>query len=185
MSNYGFNKDAIIGVVGGILGLLGLGYGIAMHTKLSKVSERLDTSINDLAGNMEIDIPESLVNKAVEKAVAVEAKKAVATAANEAMDELKRDIHRNVSAAVDKEYNHIKDTVLAKVTEEAAKIDVTRVRREIERKAEETALAKFNDNLDDILTRFNDNLNNVSKIYSSMAGMATRNPDKEVVFKLG
>ena len=185
MSRYDFNKDLLIGAIGGVLGLLGLGYGIAMHTKLSKVSERLDKGIDDLADNMEIDIPEEIVNSAVEKAVASAAKKAVEKASAEAMVELKRDIQRNVSAAVDKEYEHIKDTVLQKVTDEAAKIDAARVRREVEKAAHNAAMSKFNDNLDDILGKFNDNLNNVSKIYSSMAGAATRMPDKEVVFKLG
>lgn len=185
MSKFTIDKDVIIGGLGFVAGLLGLGYGVAMHTKLAKVSERLDKSINDLADNMEIDIPESLVDKAVEKAVTTEAKKAVEKATTEALAELKRDIQRNVSAVVDKEYESIKDTVLKKATEEAAKIDSARVRKDIEKAAYNAAMEKFNDNLDDHLSKFNDNLNNLSKIYSSMASVATRNPDKEVVFKLG
>jgi hypothetical protein len=184
MSNHTFNKDVIIGALGAIAGLVGIGYGVAMHTKLSKVSERLDTSINDLANNMEIDVPEAIINEAIEKAVTVEAKKAVQTATKEALDKLKRDIHNTVSAAVEKEYANIKDSVLRETTDAAAKINVERVRKDIETAARKQAMAKFNDNLDDILGRFNDNLNNVSKIYSSMANAATRNPDKEFVFKL-
>lgn len=180
MSKYDWKNIAV-----GAIGLLGLGYGIAMHTKLAKVSERLDKSIDDLADNTEIDIPEALVNKAVEKAVTSEAKKAVEKATTNALAELKRDIQTAVSAAVDKEYENIKDTVLKKATDEAAKIDTARVRRDVEKAAYDTAMEKFNVNLGDILDKFNDNLNNVSKIYSSMASAATRNPDKEFTFKLG
>lgn len=172
-------------IVVGAIGLLGLGYGIAMHTKLAKVSERLDKSIDDLADNTEIDIPEALINKAVEKAVTSEAKKAVEKATTNALAELKRDIQNAVSAAVDKEYENIKDTVLKKATDEAAKIDTARVRRDVEKAAYDTAMEKFNVNLGDILDKFNDNLNNVSKIYSHMASAATRTPDKEFTFKLG
>lgn len=173
-------KNIIIGAVG----LMGLGYGIAMHTKMAKVSERLDKGINDLADNTEIDIPEELVNKAVEKAVTTEAKKVVEKATTEALAELKCDIRDAVTAAVDKEYEGIKETVLKKATEEAAKIDSARVRRDVEKAAYNVAMEKFNGNLDDILGKFNDNLNNVSKIYSSMATAATRTPDKEFTFKL-
>lgn len=183
MSRNSFNnwKNLLIGAVG----LIGLGYGIAMHTKMGKICERLDRSIDDLANTTEIDISEDLVDRAVEKAAQIEAKKAVEKAAQDAMTELKKDIRIAVENAVDKEYASIKDTVLKKATEEAAKIDSTRVRRDVEKAAYDTAMSKFNANLDDILGKFNDNLNNVSKIYSSMAGMATRNPDKELVFKLG
>ena len=178
------NKDVILGTVGVVAGLVGIGYGFAMRSKLSKVSERLDTSINDLANNMEIDVPDAIVNEAIEKAVTIEAKKAVQAATKEALDELKRDIHNTVSAAVDKEYENIKDNVLRETRDAASKINVERVRKDIEKAAHDAAMSKFNDNLDDILGHFNDNLNNVSKIYSSMASAATRNPDKEFVFKL-
>lgn len=180
-----FNKDSIIAGFGIVLGIAGVGYGVAMHTKLAKVSQRLDKSINDLSDNMDIDIPEALVNQAVEKAVAAEAKKAVAKATSEALDTLKKDIHANVSVAVDQEYANIKDIVLKKATEEAAKIDVIRVRKDVEKAAQNAAMEKFNDNLDGILDNFNTNLQNVQKIYSSMAGMATRAPEKELTFKLG
>ena len=183
MDNFG--KNAIVGIAGAIVGLLGLGYGIAMHSKLAKVSNRLDVSIDKLVDGMEINIPDELVNRAVEQVASSEAKKAVAKATSEALDTVKRDIHSNVSAAVEAEYTSIKDTVLKNVTDEASKIDVARIRKDVEKAAHATAMKKFNDNLDDILDKFNDNLNNVSKIYSSIAGTATRNSDKEVVFKLG
>lgn len=178
MSNFK-NWDYIIL---GALGVFGIGYGVAMRTKMAKVSERLDKSIDDLAGKTDIDISEELINQAVEKAATAEAKKAVEKAASDALAELKRDIHTNVSEAVEKEYENIKDEVLKKATEAAAKIDVARVRRDVER----AAVTKYEANLDDILAKFNDNLSNTSKIYSSIASAITRPTEtgKEVVFKL-
>lgn len=175
-------KDIVIGAIG----ILGLGYGIAMHTKLAKVSDRLDKSIEELSGNMNINISDEIVDKAVDKAVNAEAKKVVEQATKEALDELKRDIKTNVSIAVDKEYETIKDTVLEKVTDAAAKIDVAKVRSDVEKAAKTAALDKFNDNLEDILAKFNDNLNNTSKIYNSIASSMTRGVDagKEFVFKV-
>lgn len=175
-------KDVAIAAVG----ILGLGYGLAMHTKLAKVADRLDKSIDDLSKGTEVDIPKEIIDRAVEKAVTAEAKKVVEKATEEALTELKRDIRTNVSAAVDKEYETIKDTVLEKVTDAAAKIDVAKVRSDVEKAAKTAALDKFNDNLEGILQTFNDNLNNTSRIYNSIASSMTRGVDagKEFVFKV-
>lgn len=170
MNNITINKGTLIGAIGGVLGLMGLGYGVAMHTKLAKVGKRLDKSINDLANNMDIDIPDEIVNTAIEKAVAVETKKAVDKATSEALSELKRDIRTNVSEAVNKEYESIKDTVLAKVTEEAGKIDVARVQQAC---------------MDSILTKYNKDMDNVSKFCSTLASAAAKMPDKEFTIRVG
>ena len=66
-------KNDIFATLLGIAGLVGIGYAIGTHTKMARISERLDRSINDLADNMEIDIPEKLIDKAVEEAAKNEA----------------------------------------------------------------------------------------------------------------
>lgn len=167
-------KNDFINYLFGAAGLIGVGYGICAHTKLSKVSNRLDKSINDLADNTDIDIPEELVNKAVEKAVQAEAKRAVERATNETISAMKNDIHTKVQKEVDNEYESIKDSVLKEITVSASKIDAVKVRRDVEEAAKEAALDKFNDNLDDILEKFNESLNNTSKIYSSIRDAITR-----------
>lgn len=179
-------SNDIISILFGIVGLVGIGYAIGTHTKLAKVSERLDRSINDIADNMEFDIPEELISKAVDEAVNTEARKAVNRVTNETISELKRDVRSEVQRAIDKEYNNLKDTVLKEITVQASKIDVSRVRRSVEEAAEQAALDKFDDNLDDILEKFNDNLTNTSKIYSSIRETLAKNSDsgKEFVVRL-
>lgn len=177
----------------GILGIAGLSYGLAMRTKMAKVSERLDRSIDSLAGDMEIDIPEEMVNKAIERAVATAAKNAATTAVNNALGEIKRDIHSKVSTAVENEYYAIKDKVLAEATVAASKINVDRVRRDVEKAAEKMALEKFDANLDGIVKKFTDNLDNSAKIYSAIQSVlnpATATPTpvntgREFVVRVG
>lgn len=180
MANFNFKTWESIAL--GALGVFGIGYGIAMRTKLAQVSKRLDKTIDDLAGKTNVDISDDVVNLAVTKAADAAAKTAVEKATNDALDALKKDIRLAVSDAVEKEYDNIKDEVLKKATEAAAKIDVARVRRDVER----AAVTKYECNLDDILAKFNDNLSNTAKIYSSIAGAVTRPTEtgKEVVFKL-
>lgn len=179
-------NNEIINILIGIAGVVGIGYAIGTHTKLAKVSERLDKSIDELANDTEIDIPKELVDKAVEKAVQIEAKRAVESATRESIAELKREIHSKVVAAINTEYDCLRDSVLKEITHEAAKIDVSRVRRDVEKAAKEAALKKFDDNLDDILEKFNDNLNNTSRIYSSIREAITKNSDssKEFVVRI-
>ena len=179
------NND-IFSIVCGIAGLVGIGYAIGTHTKLAKVSERLDKSINELAYGMEIDIPEEMVNKAIEKAVAEETERAVARATDVAIDSLKLDIRTKVMEAINEEYDQIKESVLKEITDKASKIDANRVRRDVEAAAKKAALEKFDDNLDDILEKFNDNLTSTSKIYSSIrdAISGSANQGKEFVFHI-
>lgn len=179
------NNDVINTVIC-IAGLVGIGYALCARTKLAKVSKRLDKGIEELANNMEFDIPVELVNKAIEKAVKDETQKAVTKATNAAIDSLKTEIRTKVSTAINDEYDNLRDTVLKEITAQSSKIDVNRVRRSIEEAAKEAALEKFDDNLDDILEKFNDNLTNTSKIYSSIREAITRSSDssKEFVVRL-
>lgn len=167
-------KNDIFGIVFGFTGLVAIGYAIGIHTKMAKISERLDQSINDLSDNMEFDIPEKLIDKAVEEAAKNEARRAVEEATKEAIEQVKKDIHAKIQQEVEKEYDSIKDSVLNEITVSASKIDTNRVRRDVEEAAKKAALEKFDDNLDDILEKFNDNLTNTSKIYSSIRDAITK-----------
>ena len=179
------NFDMLVGAAGWIVGLVGVGYAIGTRSKMAKISDTLNRSIDDLANRTEIDIPEEMINRAVEKAVAVEAKRAVVKATDDALKDVKKDIHKQVSDAVESEYSNIKESVLKELTYEAAKIDAKRVRTDVEKAAKDMALEKFDDNLDDILEKFNGDLENVSKIYKSIAGAMNKNNEKEMVFRIG
>jgi hypothetical protein len=179
--------DNFVGLLGVAVGLVGIGYAMGTRSKMAKISEKLDRSIEDLASNVPIDIPSDMIERAVEKAVAVEAKQAVGKATDAAIVAVKRDIHKQVTDAVESEYSNIKGTVLEELVTEASKIDAKRVRADVERAARERALEKFDDNLDDILENFNDQLKNTSKIYTSIADSMTRykSSDKEAVIRIG
>lgn len=179
------NFDMFIGAAGWIVGLIGVGYAIGTRSKMAKISDTLNCSIDELANRTEIDIPEEMINRAVEKAVAIEAKRAVVKATNDALKDVKKDIHRQVSDAVESEYSNIKESVLKEITYEAAKIDVKRVRADIENAAKKHALDKLDDNLDNILEKFNGDLENVSRIYKSIANTMNKNNEKEMIFRIG
>lgn len=188
--------DGFVGLLGVTVGLIGIGYAWGTHNKMSKISEKLDRSIDELTSNSPIDIPDSMIKLAVEKAVALEAKQAVGKATDAAVADIKRDIHRQVSNVVESEYSNIKSTVLKEITDEAAKIDTRRVRADVEKAAKEHALEKFDDKLDDIVEEFKDKLDDymddcknnlavVNKVYKSFADAMTPSSSKETVLRIG
>lgn len=180
-------NDQLFGVLGIAVGLIGVGYAVGTHTKMAKICEKLECSIDDLAGNTTVDIPDCMVQRAIEKAVAAEVKNAVGKATDAAMAEVKRDVHKQVSDAVEAEYTDLKSTVLSELTVEAAKIDVKRVREDVERAAKKMALEKFDDNLDKILEDFSEQLKNTSRIYTSIADTMSgyKVPGRETVLRIG
>lgn len=179
------NFDAFVGLLGVGVGLIGVGYAIGTHSKMAKIGENLDRSIEDLASKTPVDISEDMIRSATEKAVAYEVKQVVKKVTDTVVADVKKDIHRQVRDAVDSEYSTIKDGVLESITEEAAKIDARRVRSDVERAAKERALKKFDDNLDDILDDYKSNLSNVSRIYKSFADAATPSNSGGTVLRIG
>lgn len=177
--------DGIVGVVGIAFGLLGIGYAVGTHSKMAKIGENLDRSIDELASKTPVDIPDDMIKRAVEKAVASEVKHAVAKVAGDVTTEIKRDIHKQVGEAVEGEYAKIKDAVLDELVTEASKIDAKRVRADIERAAKARALEKFDDNLDDITEEYKGYLESVSKIGKTFADAVTHQDRRETVLRIG
>lgn len=179
--------DGFVGLVGITVGLIGVGYALGTHSKMAKISENLDRSIEDLASRTPVDIPNDMIERAVEKAVAYEVKQAVSKTTDSVIAEVKRDIHKQVSDAVEGEYSSIKDSVLEELVSEAAKIDAKRVRSDVERAAKTRALEKFDDDLDDILENFNDQLKSTSRIYTSIADTMSgyKSNNRETVLRIG
>lgn len=179
--------DGIVGLLGIAVGLVGVGYAFGTHSKMAMISENLDRSIDELASKTPVDIPNDMIERAVEKAVAYEVKQAVGKATDVVTLEVKRDIHKQVCDAVETEYSNIKDAVLEELVAEAAKIDTKRVRADVEKAAKEHVIEKFDDNLDDILENFNDQLKNTSRIYTSIADTMTgyKSNAKETVLRIG
>lgn len=178
--------DNFVGLLGAAFGLLGIGYAMGTHAKLAQISEKLDCSIEELANKAQVDIPDEMIKRAVEKAVAYEVKEAAKKATDATIVAVKRDIHKQVSDAVESEYSNIKETVLEELVAEAAKIDAKRVRADVERAARERALEKFDDNLDDILQKHNSELENVTKIYKAIADAVapTKSNENEMIFRI-
>ena len=155
------NTDSFVGVGICVLGLLGVGYAIGVRSRMKAVCDKLGTSIERLANDTEVDIPAKVIDR--------ESYSAVKRATDEVVDDVKREIESRVGAAVKEQYDAISDGVTDQIARNVARIDESKLKKEVVQKAKEQIAEKFDGKLDDLLEEFNGNLQNVGRIYRSIA----------------
>lgn len=123
------NSDSLFsfGVFG--LGLIAIGYAIGVHSRMKAVADKLDTSIDKIANDAEVEIPSKLIEHAVQKAVDRESYTAVRRATDVVVESLKREISDQVSTAVKASYDSIADNVTSEIAKNVAKIDEVRLKK--------------------------------------------------------
>lgn len=163
------DKYKILACIGGAIGLCGVIYAVGTSIKLNKLCKTIDRSIDDLADETTIDIPEAMVEQAVKKSVDREVGYAVDRATAKIVNDIKIDIHRQIKTAVDISYSELKESISNDMSRQAANIDIQELKDEVVAKAEEKIIDKFDDELDSVLDKFNRELENVGKIYKSIA----------------
>lgn len=168
------NLDLIVGIGVFVAGIFGVGYAIGTRSKVNRLCEKLDTSIDNLSDDIQVDIPDKMVQRAVEAAVKKEVAAAVKLATDEVIASAERDIRKEVTAEVERQYTTISDGVTTEIATRVARIDEGKLRKEVVEKAKKQIADKFDDKLDDLLEEFNGNLQNVGKIYTSIAKSFTK-----------
>lgn len=179
--------DIAIGVVGLAASVFGIGYAIGQRKKLNDISEKLDRSVKELSSNIDVDISEAVVNRAVTRAIERETELAASRATANVVSAIESDISGKVRKAVDDTYQDIKKSVVEETAKKVEKIDIAALKKEVVEKAKEAAADKFDDSLDEVLSDFKDNLGNVTKIYQSIANAFpnSNGTSKGISFSLG
>lgn len=179
--------DIAIGVVGLAASLFGIGYAVGQRKKLNDISEKIDRSVDELSSNINIDISETVINRAVEKAIERETAVAANRATTNVVQAIESDISGQVKKAVDDTYQDIKKAVVGETAKKVEKIDISALKKEVIEKAKEAVADKFDDSLDDVLSEFRGNLESVTKIYQSIANVFPNatSVGKGITFSLG
>ena len=126
--------------------------------------------INDMTS---VDVPQAIIDDAVEAAASKQIAKAVEKSVNKVRDAVDLETSRRVRDAVDLCYAGIRDDVTKEVKKEVFKISADAISREIRDDVKDQLLErlenKFDDIIDDVATSYTKNLDSMSKIYKSMA----------------
>lgn len=144
-------------------------YAIATTTKLRRVADKLDVTVKDLAHTDSIDIPQRMVDCAIEKAVDREVTKQVQKACDTAVSLVRKDMQSQVRSTVNDEFESLKGNVSKEINKQISNLDISAIKREVIAEAKETAAEKFKHDLDDILDKHNEELENVTRIYGAIA----------------
>ena len=131
------NLDLIVGIGVFVAGIFGVGYAIGTRSKVNRLCEKLDTSIDNLSDDIQVDIPDKMVQRAVEAAVKKEVAAAVKLATDEVIASAERDIRKEVTAEVERQYTTISDGVTTEIATRVARIDEGKLRKEVVEKAKE------------------------------------------------
>lgn len=158
-----------LNILGFVVGAIGIGYAIYISRKMNRICDKINTSLEDMEENIDIDIPNALVEKAINDAVDKEVNSAVEKAAARAIKEVEHDMNRQIKDSVNDIYSDVRDKVTEKAAVEVANIDTKGLQKVVMDRAEEKILEKFDGNLDDVVSKFNRELNSISSIYSSIA----------------
>ncbi len=173
-----YNIDGT-GALGIVIGIIGIGYGIYQGYKSSETAKKLDMTIEDLAKKTPVDIQQSVVDRATERAIEREVRIAVNDTAKAVRSDAQDEIKREVGKAVNAVYEDLSKDVVDRISEQVAKIDEYALKEKITKEAEKMILKKFDGELDGVLGLFQHNLRTVSKIHDNIESALTGRKDDD------
>ena len=170
------NKRLLAGrVLGGLMVVGSVVAAVYCGKKLKDVMGVVNSAVTDVSNLTYIDVQQAVVDKAVERAAANAAGKAV-----KATEGLMRDyVSAAVTNAVTNAKGPLKQAVTDKIAMEVALIDKSELVEDIEQQAKQLIVDKFEGKLDGIASDFSRNLENVGKIYQTIAESMTQKPAPE------
>ena len=151
----------ITGIIVGVIGLAAAVLGIAEHKKCNDALNKLDTTVDEMSRNQQVDIEQAIVERAVNQAVERKSNAMVSTAIDNAREEVREDIRRKIRDAVDAEFERQKPDISGRLAAEAENIDMDELKKDVTSKAEAAILKKFYEmgGMPRIYTAFNGMLN--------------------------
>lgn len=150
-----------VGKTGLAIGLLGLAMTAASTYAVYSTKKKLDAAIKDISKDVDVIVPEDIVNAAVEK----ETERKVDEAVNKAVAKVSKSTENAIANRVKDEVSKQEDDIAKRVKQEIEEKDFDNVRAEVIDKAKTQVMRKFTGDLDDISSQFRRNLGSIRDIY--------------------
>lgn len=169
------------GLLGAGIGLAGLGYAIYTQIKMELIANKLSVTVDALSAKTEVQIEESMLHAAAEKAVDREVLYIARKAATQATIEVKDVMRKEICTAVNAQYENISKSVSDEIAVQVSKINKSSLQKSISDKAERLVVNKFDHQLDDLLDAHTKKLESVDRIYSEIGDrLKTRGESKTI-----
>ena len=163
-----FNLDGM-GVIGIIIGLGGILFAGWQAKRTNDIANKLGTSMEEVEKKTTVDIQQSIIDKATEKAVDREVKLAVADTANKIRDDIHNDIASRVKDAVNDSLDVIDSAVEAKAKELVDGINTEQFQKRITDEGARILKNDFSGSLNGMLA---DAKSKISYMTNTISGLA-------------
>ena len=164
-----FNKNDIL-AAGICLGFLGtILYAIDASMKLKNVADKLNVSVKELSSDIEIDIPDSLIEKEVYRAAREEAKYQVERAMNKASAEVVKSYTSKIEDVVEAEFKLQKSDVSKTLKRKIDDIDISEIKRQVKIEARDACVQKLKDDINDLSDKYTEQIESMTSIYETVA----------------
>lgn len=154
----------IIGIISGIAGIAGAISSRQSGKKIEELEGQLSKKVNNIANNLDVDIPDEIVERAVRIAAEAEARRAVKDVGGKIIKEYEGEVRSQVRNSVDLAYANTKSDVKAELSRQVSNLDISGIKKEIIEEASEKAKEKLDEELESIATKFSNDLESSSKI---------------------
>ena len=128
------------------------------NNRAKKTEERFLRAVDDaaekLSGEIEVDIPEEMVNRALQIAIVRDSEKFVKQAVTAIQKETTNNLETEIKTEVNKAYSDVKSQIREKLNAAVGKVDISEVRKEVVADAKYEAAKRLRSDMDDILNDY-------------------------------
>lgn len=141
----------------------------AIKDLVDQAQDSVDKAADILSNNIEVDVPDGFIEKAINKAVDKEVGHEIKVATIDIVSDVKTEMKKKISNNVDQAFNDTKTMVQTELKRQVDGLSIESIKKEVLIEAKKEAADRFKHDLDDILEKHNQELDKVTEIYSSIA----------------
>lgn len=179
------NMNNVIGIAGLALGTAGIGFMLGSKKNLDDAAKTMDVSVKELLDSGKLEIPESMIEKAVTSAVADYAKPRFDTAVKEEVTNFRRNAMGEIKAAageeITKQKDRLKEDVVEALNTKISLISVDDICKGVVTAASKQVASRLDSDIERMVKSHEKSIEEAGKIYSSVAKRYMTHDDDKVL----
>lgn len=143
-------------------------YAHANAKRLKRLSDKFGIAIDHIVDETDIQIPQEIVDRAMNEAVKKAAKSQVEVSAVTISAAIQNDMKRTLREKVEDCTRNLEDDIKAEYRKQIKNLDMEDIRTEVVAEVREKAMKMIKSNMDDIIEKHNDELDATARVYESL-----------------
>lgn len=138
--------------------------------KLRVLTKQLDCSVSDLAKKSSLEVSQSIVDSAVQKAIADYTEQTVNDISRHIREESDRGIRDSIRSEISKNRDKIRDQVAEKALSAGDFVDTADFREDVTERAKALVAQKFGKEVDKVHQEYREEVRKAAKVYDALRG---------------